>query len=59
MFSAINAVLDERSGTGWTSSGHTGVDVPLYVFGPGSDRFGGVMQNEELGRAMREAFLPD
>ena len=59
VFDAINAVLDARSNTGWTSGGHTGVDVPLYATGPGSDRFHGVMQNEELGRAMCEVFLPD
>jgi len=29
---------------------HNGIAVPYYVWGPGSDRFGGIMENAELGR---------
>jgi alkaline phosphatase len=56
---AIAALLNRRTLTGWSTDGHTGVDVPLYAFGPGRDRFGGVMQNEEVGRALWAVFLPD
>jgi alkaline phosphatase len=56
---AIAAVFNQRTHTGWTSDGHTGVDVPLYATGPGSARFHGVMQNEDLGRVMWEVFLPE
>ena len=56
---AIAAVFNKRTLTGWTSHGHTGVDVPLYATGPGSERFHGVMQNEDLGRVMWEVFLPE
>ncbi len=56
-YSAINAVLDERTHTGWTTGGHTGVDVPLYATGPGSAAFGGVMRNEELGQALIDAVV--
>ena len=55
---AIANLLNRRTFTGWTTAGHTGVDVPLYVFGPGRDRFHGVMQNEDVGRALWAAFLP-
>jgi len=56
-----NAIIDlfnKRTLTGWSSSGHTGVDVPLYVFGPGSERFHGVMQNETIGQVLWDVFIP-
>ena len=58
-FTAIADLFNQLTNTGWSSSGHTGVDVPLYVLGPGKERFHGVMQNENLGRVMREVFLPE
>ena len=57
--SALTAIFNDRTFTGWSSTGHTGVDVPLYVFGPGSEHFHGVMQNEILGRTLWEVFLPE
>ena len=56
-----NVIIDlfnKRTLTGWSSTGHTGVDVPLYVFGPGSERFHGVMQNEAVGQVLWEVFIP-
>ncbi|MFZ0370865.1 MAG: alkaline phosphatase [Halobacillus sp.] len=44
---AIEAIFNERSGTGWTTSGHTGVDVPVYAYGPGSDMFSGFIDNTD------------
>lgn len=55
---AINRLLDHRTLTGWSSLGHTGVDVPLYATGPGSENFSGVMQNEDLGKQLQAIFLP-
>jgi len=55
---AVNRLFDRRTLTGWSSRGHTAVDVPLYAVGPGAERFHGVMQNEALGRALWETFLP-
>jgi len=54
-YDALIEIMNERTLTGWTSSGHTGVDVPLYVTGPGSHVFQGVLQNEELGQLLIEA----
>ena len=34
------------------SETHAGEDVPLYATGPGSDAFGGVMDQDEVGRAI-------
>jgi alkaline phosphatase len=55
---AIAQLFDRRTFTGWSTRGHTGIDVPLYAFGPGREHFAGVMQNEAVGRALWSAFLP-
>lgn len=44
---AIEAIFNERSGTGWTTDGHTGVDVPVYAYGPGSEFFEGFIDNTD------------
>ena len=38
----------------WTSKSHTAADVPVYAFGPGSERFAGVMDNTELPKRIAE-----
>jgi alkaline phosphatase len=58
VFASICALFDRRTLTAWGSPGHTTVDVPLYAIGPGSDRFRGTLQNEELGKRLHEIFLP-
>ncbi len=55
---ALADLFNQRTLTGWATGGHTGLDVPLYVFGPGSERFGGVMQNETVGQVLLDVFLP-
>ena len=55
---ALATLFNQRTLTGWSSAGHTGVDVPLYVTGSGKEGFHGVMQNEALGKALWELFLP-
>lgn len=42
---AIETIIDNRSFTGWTTGGHTGEDVPVYAYGPGSHRFSGLIDN--------------
>ncbi len=49
-------VVSRRAGVGWTSGGHTAVDVNLYSFGPGAERFRTQMPNDALGRALFEAL---
>lgn len=59
---AINEVISERALVGWTSLQHTGVDVPLYAFGPGSDSFRGLHENTDIpvlmAQAMKINFTP-
>lgn len=49
-------VLSERARIGWTTGGHTAVDVNLYAFGPGAERFHGRMSNAAVGRALFDAL---
>jgi alkaline phosphatase len=34
-YKAIKSILDQRSFTGWTTTGHTGLDVKIFAKGPG------------------------
>ena len=36
--------------TGWTTNGHTGVDVNTYAYGPGSNKFKGNMENTQSAK---------
>jgi alkaline phosphatase len=58
-YTLISLLFDKRTWSGWTSLGHTGVDVPLYAFGPGSERFQGVLENEDLGKLLQELLLDE
>lgn len=52
----INEVVSARANIGWTSLNHTGVDVPLYAYGPGAELFYGLHENTDLPVLMAEAF---
>ncbi len=47
-------VISRRALVGWTSGGHTAVDVNLYAFGPGRDRFVGHHDNTAVGLLIAE-----
>lgn len=42
---AIEAIVNNRSLAGWTTSGHTGEEVPVLAYGPKSDQFRGLIDN--------------
>ena len=44
------------AGIGWTTGGHTAVDVGLYASGPGAARFAGRHTNDAVGRLLFEAL---
>lgn len=44
---AIEAIFNTRSNSGWTTGGHTGEDVPVYAFGPGKEKFTGLIDNTD------------
>ncbi|NBC16850.1 MAG: alkaline phosphatase, partial [Bacteroidetes bacterium] len=49
-------VLAARAVIGWTTNGHTAVDVNLYAAGPGRDRFVGHYDNTYVGQALAELW---
>ncbi|WP_019424910.1 alkaline phosphatase [Paenibacillus sp. OSY-SE] len=56
---AINGVISERALVGWITYLHTGVDVQMYAFGPGSDLFRGLHNNTELPHLVAQVLNID
>ncbi|MCL1124062.1 alkaline phosphatase [Shewanella surugensis] len=48
----INKIISRRSHTGWTSHGHTGVDVQVFATGPSSALFHGHQDNTDIANNM-------
>ncbi|MBT1062321.1 alkaline phosphatase [Bowmanella sp. Y26] len=44
----IKSILDNRTNTGWTTGGHTGVDVEVFAFGPQSEKLFGQIDNTDI-----------
>ncbi len=55
----VQEIIARRAVIGWTTNGHTAVDVNLYATGPGSDAFRGNMDNADVGRAVAAALRLD
>ncbi|MEC5423297.1 alkaline phosphatase [Virgibacillus sp. C22-A2] len=53
---AINKVVTDRANIGWTSSNHTGADIPVYAYGPKADKFVGFHDNTDLPKIIAEAM---
>ena len=47
---AIEEIFNQRSHTGWTTSGHTGEDVNVYAFGPTREALAGKIENTDLAK---------
>ncbi len=52
LYKAINRIVDKRTNTGWTSSGHTAVDVPVFALGKGSELFVGHQDNTDIAKKL-------
>jgi alkaline phosphatase len=48
----MHEMVGVRAVVGWTSDGHTAVDVNLYAFGPGRDAFIGHHDNTHVGQTL-------
>jgi len=53
---AINHIISNYAGVGWSSYDHTGQEVPLYAHGPGSEMFTGLVDNTDVPKSMAEAM---
>ena len=40
----------------YTTNGHTGVMVPVFAYGPGSEDFSGIYENTDIFHKMKKAF---
>ncbi|WP_394221182.1 alkaline phosphatase [Alteromonas gracilis] len=49
-FNAVKAFLDTKTNTGWTTGGHTGVDVEVFAFGAGYQSFIGQIDNTDIAK---------
>jgi alkaline phosphatase len=53
---AIIKIINNYSRTGWSTSGHTGQDVPVYAYGPGSKMFIGLIDNIDIAKFIFKAL---
>lgn len=62
---AIEKIINNRSNTGWTTTGHTGEDVNIYAYGPSSEQFSGHLDNIDQAKKIftlingKEATITD
>ncbi|QUN07672.1 alkaline phosphatase [Shewanella yunxiaonensis] len=54
---ALKHEIDLRSNTGWTTGGHTGVDVQVFASGPGAELFIGNQDNTDIANKLA-SLLP-
>ncbi|MCS1350667.1 alkaline phosphatase [Mechercharimyces sp. CAU 1602] len=52
----IAQVISERANVGWTTTGHTGVNVPVYSYGPRSRYLTGTVDNTMIAHVIEEAL---
>jgi alkaline phosphatase len=38
----------------YTTGGHSATMVPIFAYGPGAERFGGILRNDEVGTILKE-----
>lgn len=55
-YSLLGGSVEEKKITkaGFTTTGHSGVMVPIFAFGPGSEAFGGIHDNTIVGQKLIE-----
>ncbi|KAJ2814217.1 vacuolar alkaline phosphatase [Coemansia furcata] len=51
---AVGHVVSDRARLGWTTGGHTGVDVGLYAYGAGSGTIRGNKDNTHVGQLLAD-----
>ena len=46
----VKRIIDKHTNTGWTSGGHTAIDVPVFAFGKQSSLFNGQQDNTDIAK---------
>lgn len=52
LYKAVKIIIDNRTITGWTTGGHTGVDVPVFAMGKNSELFNGYQDNTDIAKKL-------
>ena len=52
----VNEIINKRSHTGWSTRGHTAVDVQTFAYGKGSQKFKGFMDNTDIAKKLFEVL---
>ena len=53
----VGSMISKRANIGWTTNGHTGEDIPLYVYAPnGVHRLTGVVENTDIAKYMEKVL---
>ncbi len=48
----VKAFIDRKTNTGWTTWGHTAVDVQVFAIGPGANQFAGHQDNTDIAKSI-------
>lgn len=52
----INSIISRHALVGWSHTGHTGEDIPIYAYGPQAHKFAGLIENTDFPQLMAEAM---
>jgi len=52
----VNDIINKRSHTGWSTHGHTAVDVQTFAYGKKSEKFRGFMDNTDISKKLFEVI---
>jgi alkaline phosphatase len=52
----INDIINKHSNTGWTTHGHTAVDVETFAYGKSSKKFKGFLDNTDIAKKLFEVL---
>lgn len=52
----VGPIISKRAFLGWTTNGHTGEEVVLYMYHPFNQRLTGVIQNSDIGKYMSDVL---
>ena len=55
----VNDIINKHAYTGWTTHGHTAVDVQTFAYGKGSQTFKGLMDNTDIAKKLFEILSND
>jgi len=54
---AVIKMMSDKAGVGWTTHAHTGVNVPVYAIGVGSEHFSTYIDNTDIPKIMEKVIM--